>query len=66
MPGAAYTEKEAIWVNTEGRAQRGFPAVSPPGDARVDWKILRAISEFAGKSLHYDTLAEIRSRLFQV
>uniref|UniRef100_A0A158P751 NADH-ubiquinone oxidoreductase 75 kDa subunit, mitochondrial n=1 Tax=Angiostrongylus cantonensis TaxID=6313 RepID=A0A158P751_ANGCA len=45
LPGAAYTEKEGTYVNTEGRAQRSLPAVSPPGDARVDWKIVRAISE---------------------
>lgn len=45
LPGAAYTEKNATYVNTEGRAQQTRVAVTPPGIAREDWKILRAISE---------------------
>src|SRR4051794_7444712 len=40
LPGAAYTEKDATWVNTEGRVQRGRLAVYPPGEAREDWKII--------------------------
>uniref|UniRef100_A0AC34RNE3 Uncharacterized protein n=1 Tax=Panagrolaimus sp. JU765 TaxID=591449 RepID=A0AC34RNE3_9BILA len=66
LPGAAYTEKEATWVNTEGRAQKGYNAVSPPGDGRVDWKIIRAVSEVAGRTLPYDTLQEIRQRLVEI
>ena len=45
LPGAAYTEKNATYVNTEGRAQRTRLAVTPPGMAREDWKIVRALSE---------------------
>ena len=45
MPGAAYTEKQATYVNMEGRAQQTVAALTPPGMARVDWKIIRAISE---------------------
>jgi len=45
LPGAAYTEKQATYVNTEGRAQQTLMAVHPPGMARPDWKIIRAISE---------------------
>lgn len=45
LPAAAYTEKDATYVNTEGRVQIGRQAVSPPGMARQDWKILRALSE---------------------
>jgi hypothetical protein len=45
LPGAAYTEKQATYVNMEGRAQQTVPALTPPGMARVDWKIIRAISE---------------------
>ena len=45
LPGAAYTEKDATYVNTEGRAQRTQMAVNPPGMAREDWKIIRALSE---------------------
>ncbi|XP_014292532.1 NADH-ubiquinone oxidoreductase 75 kDa subunit, mitochondrial [Halyomorpha halys] len=66
LPGAAYTEKQATYVNTEGRAQQTLVAVSPPGMAREDWKIIRAISEVVGQKLPYDTLNEIRGRLEQV
>jgi len=66
LPGAAYTEKEGTYVNTEGRAQHTLPAVTPPGIARDDWKIIRAISEIAGKTLPYDRIQEIRHRLSQV
>ena len=45
LPGAAYTEKAATWVNTEGRVQHGRRANDPPGDAREDWTILRAYSD---------------------
>lgn len=48
LPGAAYTEKQATYVNTEGRAQQTLVAVSPPGYAREDWKIVRALSEVVG------------------
>ena len=45
LPGAAYTEKQGTYVNTEGRSQQTLAALTPPGMARVDWKIIRAISE---------------------
>jgi NADH-quinone oxidoreductase subunit G len=66
LPGAAYTEKSGTYVNTEGRVQRGFMAVYPPGDAREDWTILRAFSQLAGKTLPYDTIEALRQRLEQV
>ncbi|XP_060112854.1 NADH-ubiquinone oxidoreductase 75 kDa subunit, mitochondrial [Heteronotia binoei] len=66
LPGAAYTEKAATYVNTEGRAQQTRVAVTPPGMAREDWRIIRAVSELAGMTLPYDTLAQIRSRLEEV
>lgn len=66
LPGAAYTEKQATYVNTEGRAQQTLPAVTPPGNAREDWKIIRALSEILGAPLPYDTLNDIRTRLHQV
>ena len=50
LPGAAYTEKSGTWVNTEGRVQRGFLAVQPPGEAREDWAILRAFSAVIGQA----------------
>lgn len=66
LPGAAYTEKSATYVNTEGRAQETHTAVSPPGMAREDWKIIRAISELAGITLPYDDLDAVRARLQEV
>ena len=65
LPGAAYTEKNATYVNMEGRAQLARMAVFPPGDAREDWKILRALSAALGKPLPYDSLAQLRHRLQQ-
>uniref|UniRef100_A0A8C9Y057 NADH-ubiquinone oxidoreductase 75 kDa subunit, mitochondrial n=1 Tax=Sander lucioperca TaxID=283035 RepID=A0A8C9Y057_SANLU len=66
LPGAAYTEKCSTYVNTEGRAQQTKVAVTAPGMAREDWKIIRAISELAGVTLPYDTLDEVRDRLAEV
>jgi NADH-quinone oxidoreductase subunit G len=65
LPGAAYTEKNATWVNTEGRVQLGRLAVVPPGDAREDWKILRALSDVIGHRLPYDTLTDLRARMIE-
>ncbi|KFM81932.1 hypothetical protein X975_02652, partial [Stegodyphus mimosarum] len=66
LPGAAYTEKQATYVNTEGRTQQTLQAISPPGLAKEDWKIIRALSEVAGNRLPYDNLAQIRHRMEQV
>lgn len=66
LPGAAYSEKNATYVNTEGRVQRGRLAVFPPGEAREDWKIVRAYSEAAGRKLPYDTLRDMRRRLVEL
>ncbi|MFO0987885.1 MAG: NADH-quinone oxidoreductase subunit NuoG [Alphaproteobacteria bacterium] len=63
LPGAAYTEKAATYVNTEGRAQRTKLAVFPPGEAREDWTIVRALSEALGHTLPYDTPAAVRTCL---
>jgi NADH-quinone oxidoreductase subunit G len=63
LPGAAYTEKDGIYVNTEGRAQLALQASFPPGEAREDWKILRALSDAVGKTLPYDTAADLRTTL---
>jgi NADH-quinone oxidoreductase subunit G len=66
LPGAAYTEKNGTYVNTEGRVQLGRLAVSPPGEARADWTILRALSEVVGQRLPYDDLGALRQRLVEV
>ena len=63
LPGAAYTEKAATYVNTEGRAQRTKLAVFPPGEAREDWTIIRALSDALGHTLPYDTPAGVRTCL---
>jgi len=64
LPGAAYTEKNGIYVNTEGRVQLGVRAVFPKGEAKEDWSILRALSERLGAKLPYDSLDQLRARLF--
>jgi NADH-quinone oxidoreductase subunit G len=65
LPGAAYTEKSGIFVNTEGRAQMANRAGFPPGEAREDWAIIRALSEVLGKKLPYDSLAALRQAIFK-
>jgi len=63
LPGATYAEKHGTYVNTEGRVQRGEKAAFPPGDAREDWSILRAVSELAGKKLPFDTFGQLRQQM---
>ncbi|MGA3309349.1 MAG: NADH-quinone oxidoreductase subunit NuoG [Xanthobacteraceae bacterium] len=65
LPGAAYPEKSATYVNTEGRVQMATRASFPPGDAREDWAILRALSDVLGKRLPYDSLAALRRALYE-
>lgn len=63
LPGAAYTEKDGLYVNTEGRVQSARRAAFPPGEAKEDWKILRALSETLGMTLKYNTQVELRKRI---
>jgi NADH-quinone oxidoreductase subunit G len=65
LPGSAYTEKNGIYVNTEGRVQLGERAVFPPGDAREDWAIIRALSEHLGAKIPFDSLRELRAALYK-
>jgi NADH-quinone oxidoreductase subunit G len=65
LPGAAYTEKSGIFVNTEGRAQMANRAGFPPGEAREDWAIIRALSDVLAKKLPYDSLAALRQAIFK-
>jgi NADH-quinone oxidoreductase subunit G len=65
LPGAAYTEKSATYVNTEGRAQVAARAVFPPGDAKEDWAIIRALSALVGHKLPYDTLPALRAAMYK-
>jgi NADH-quinone oxidoreductase subunit G len=64
LPGAAYSEKHGIHVNLEGRVQFSEKAVDPPGDAREDWSIFRALSDVLGHKLPFDNFDELRERLF--
>ncbi|MBT3401143.1 MAG: NADH-quinone oxidoreductase subunit G [Rhodospirillaceae bacterium] len=63
LPGAAYTEKNGTYVNTEGRVQLARQAVQPPGEAREDWTIIRALSGVIGANLDYVTLGDVRAAL---
>jgi NADH-quinone oxidoreductase subunit G len=65
LPGAAYTEKLGTYVNTEGRVQMADRATFPPGDAREDWAILRALSAALGKTLPFDSLSGLRKALYE-
>jgi NADH dehydrogenase (ubiquinone) Fe-S protein 1 len=66
LPGATYTEKSGTYVNTEGRVQLTRAAVSLPGAARDDWKIIRAVSEYLGHPLPYDDLEVLRDRMEEI
>jgi len=63
LPGAAYTEKSGLYVNTEGRVQMAERVVFPKGEAKEDWAIIRALSGYVGQTLPYDTLEQVRARL---
>jgi len=65
LPGAAYTEEPGLFVNTEGRPQLALRAGFPPGDARENWAILRALSAGLGAPLPYDNLAQLRQALIE-
>ncbi|MCO6390752.1 NADH-quinone oxidoreductase subunit G [Aliihoeflea aestuarii] len=64
LPGATYTEKSGIFVNTEGRVQMANRAGFAPGDAKEDWAILRALSDVLGHKLPFDSLPQLRAKLY--
>jgi NADH dehydrogenase (ubiquinone) Fe-S protein 1 len=66
LPGATYTEKSGTYINTEGRCQITRAAVSMPGAARDDWKIIRAASEYLGQPLPYDDIEALRDRMEEI
>ena len=66
LPGAAFTEKQGTYANMEGRAQQTLAAITPPSLARVDWQIVRAMSELSNHTLQYDNLIQLRSRMAQM
>lgn len=63
LPGAAWTEKNGTFVNMEGRVQRSLRATFPPGDAREDWTIFRALADVVGVRLPYDSIDQLRDRI---
>jgi NADH-quinone oxidoreductase subunit G len=65
LPGAAFTEKSATYCNTEGRVQMTLQSVFPPGEAKEDWKILRALSSRVGHTLPYDDVEQLRQAMYQ-
>jgi NADH-quinone oxidoreductase subunit G len=65
LPAAAYTEENALFVNTEGRPQLAMRAGFAPGEAKENWAILRALSGEVGTVLPYDSLAQLRSSLIE-
>ncbi|MBV9220616.1 MAG: NADH-quinone oxidoreductase subunit G [Methylobacteriaceae bacterium] len=65
LPAAAYAEKSGTYVNTEGRVQMGSRAAFPPGDAREDWAVMRALSGVLGAPLPFDSLTDLRGILYK-
>jgi NADH-quinone oxidoreductase subunit G len=66
LAGAAYVEKQVTYVNTEGRPQMTQRASFPPGEAREDWAIFRALSEAIGATLPWNTNDELRTQMYKV
>ena len=66
LPGAAYTEKQGTYVNTEGRAQRAQRAVYPPGEAQEDWQIICELAKYLGQNLSYNCIEDVQRRLGEI
>ena len=66
LPTASYLEKHATYVNTDGRPQQARGTNAPPGFAKEDWMVLRALSEEMGRPLPYDALDEVRTRIAEL
>lgn len=66
LPGSAYTEKNATYVNTEGRVQRAYLAVYPPGEAKEDWQIIQAVARASGVEFPYNSIAELYDKMVEI
>src|SRR5690606_18365752 len=64
LPAATHTEKSGTYVNTEGRVQIANRAIFPPGEAKEDWAIFRALSAVLGEALPFDSLAQLRAKMY--
>ncbi len=65
LPGSAYTEKNGTYVNTEGRVQKAYKAVSPVGEAKEDWQIICELAKILNKELPYDSLNKINQAMIK-
>ena len=65
LPGSTYSEKNATYVNTEGRVQTTFKACNPPGLAKEDWKIIVSIGKKLGKKFNYYNIEDVRKKLIK-
>jgi len=65
LPSAAYTEKDGLYVNLEGRVQMGVRAVAPKGEAKDGWAIIRALSGHLDRELPYNSIGQLREKLFE-
>ncbi|XP_045497068.1 NADH-ubiquinone oxidoreductase 75 kDa subunit, mitochondrial-like [Colias croceus] len=66
LPGCAFTESGGTFLNMECRSQFAMPAVTPPGKARYDWKIIRALAEYSGICLFYSDAITLCCRMAQI
>jgi len=65
LPGAAYTEKNGLFINLEGSLQRAYKASYPPGDAREDWAIIKELSDRMNKPLEYNNIQQLRESIYK-
>ena len=63
LPGAAYTEKNGLFVNLEGKLQNAYKASYPPGDAREDWVIFKDLATMMKKPLEYNNVKYLRESI---
>ena len=63
LPGAAWTEEQGLFVNTEGRPQLALRAGFAPGEAKENWAILRALSADLDATQPWDSLVQLRQAL---
>ena len=65
LPGAAYTEKNGLFINLEGSLQRAYKASYPPGDAREDWTIIKELADRMNKPLEYNNIQQLRESIYK-
>jgi len=63
LPGAAYTEKNGLFINLEGKLQSAYKASYPPGDAREDWIIFKDLANMMKKPLGFNNVKHLRESI---